>query len=97
MLLPYWPLKYQGIRSGKAELAEKGYALNKGNRNFESITKVAVIEHDDAKDDDSLAPANQVAYLKGQHNWRFKQTGKSKFASGNGCYICGGRHAWVTY
>ena len=46
------------IRSVKAELAEKGYALNKGNRNFQSITKVAVIEHDDAKDDDSLAPAN---------------------------------------
>ena len=83
------------IRSVKAELAEKGYALNKGNRNFESITKVAVIEHDDAKDDDNLVPANQVAYLKGQpNNWRSKQTDKSRFAGGSGCHICGGRHAW---
>ena len=86
---------YKLIRSVKTELTEKGYVLYKGNRNFESITKVAVIEHNDAGNVDSLEQANQVAYLKGQpNNWRPKRTGKSRRTSGSGCYICGDRHAW---
>ena len=39
------------ITTLKSEMTEKGYALNKGNRNFDAVTKVAVIHPSDEEGD----------------------------------------------
>ena len=39
------------IRTVRSELAEKGYALDKGNRNFAAISKVAIAQNDDTPEE----------------------------------------------
>lgn len=74
-------------------MAEKGYALNKGNRNFEAVTKVAVIHLIDDEGDSNTDTPPKVAYVRGQAGFRRRgQNPRSRRVEG--CYICGGRHSW---
>ena len=81
------------IATVKSEMTEEGYALNKGNRNFEAVTKVAVIHPIDDEGDFSTETPPTVAYVRGQSSFKRRgQNPRSKRVEG--CYICGGRHSW---
>ena len=82
------------IRTVRNELTEKGYALDKGNRNFAAVSKVALARNDDqAEEINSIETPERVAYTRGPEN-TYRTKPKFKPRPVEGCFICGGRHAW---
>ena len=74
-------------------MVDKGYALGKGNRSFEAVSKVATIQSKEPEVGTEHYPTARVAYARGKtHPVRPKQRfGPNR---GEGCYICGGDHPW---
>ena len=81
------------IRTVKNELVEEGYGLNKGNRDFEGLAKVAVIHAGVTADEINSEPSKSVAHTRGAFsNHRARQEFKSR--QSDGCFIYGRSHPW---
>ena len=76
----------------KTELVEKGHTLNKGNRSFESMSKVAVVRDDEPKADTGQSLEAKVDLARGPTDVSYFRPKNRK--RGEGCFICGGSHIW---
>ena len=93
------------IQVVKRELTEHGHPLNRGNRDFEGIAKVAVISKPEtypesastSGTDNEEKPApnirNTVSYSRGFRRGQ-SSLSRSSTKRREGCYICGENHFW---
>ena len=90
------------IQVVKRELTEHGHPLNKGNRDFEGIAKVAVVSKlevyaetastNETDSEEKFAPIfrNTVSYSRGFRRCQSKSSTKRR----EGCYICREDYFW---
>ena len=54
------------LRTIKVELVDKGYAIDKGNRSFEAVSKVATVQSKEPEEGTEHDPTVKVAYARGK-------------------------------
>ena len=67
--------------------------MDKGNRDFAAISKVALVHEEDPLKEAHIETQERVAYSRGSAN-AYKAKPRPRPRQNEGCFICGGRHAW---
>ena len=67
--------------------------MDKGSRDFAAISKVALVHEEDPLKEAHIETQERVAYSRGSAN-AYKAKTRPRPRQSEGCFICGGRHAW---